>query len=77
MTETHKIRCPEWPHIHERDNRIIELEAEVERLRVWERLAVQLWHAATPDPGDGLSRKAFVEFLAAADDQLEKEQGKE
>jgi len=33
MTETHEIRYPEWPHIHERDNRIIELEAEVKRLR--------------------------------------------
>jgi len=33
MTETHEIRSPEWSHIHERDNRIIELEAEVERLR--------------------------------------------
>ena len=33
MTETHKIRSPEWSHIHERDNRIIELEAEVERLQ--------------------------------------------
>ncbi len=32
MTETHKIRSPEWSHIHERDNRIIELEAIVDRL---------------------------------------------
>ena len=33
MTETCKIRDPEWSHIHERDNRIIELEDEVQRLR--------------------------------------------
>ena len=33
MTETHKIRSPEWSDIHERDSRIIELEADVKRLR--------------------------------------------
>ena len=33
MTETHKIRSPGWSHIHERDNRIIELETEVEGLQ--------------------------------------------
>jgi len=34
MTETHEIRDPEWSHIYERDNRIAELEDEVQRLRV-------------------------------------------
>lgn len=29
MTETHKIRSPEWRHIHERDNQIIDLEAKL------------------------------------------------
>ena len=29
MTETHKIRSPEWSHIHERDNQIIERDNRI------------------------------------------------
>ena len=29
MTETHKIRSPEWSHIHERDNRILERDNRI------------------------------------------------
>lgn len=53
------------------------LEGQIAGLQVWERLATQLWHSATPDPGDDITANALVEFLAAACDQLEKEQGRE
>ena len=42
MTETHEIRDPEWSHIHERDNRIIELENEIQRLQTEVQLLDQI-----------------------------------
>lgn len=50
---------------------------EIERLRVWKRMGLRLYHMATPDPDDELGRKALVEFLAAACDELEAEQGRQ
>ena len=49
MTDTHKIRSPEWSHIRERDNQIIDLKADVEQLREEQKQIARILRC--PDAG--------------------------